>query len=118
MDQEQRRRTRVETGHEAVLAVGSLELPVRTLNLSLKGALTTPAPALALGQSCLFSLVLSSELRIEAQARVVRSDDRSLALEFTRIEDESFPHLLRLVELHAGDAEVIERELATPAFEP
>lgn len=118
MNPEQRRRTRVDTGHEAVLTVDSLEVTVRTLNLSLKGALTTPAPFLAEEQRCRFSLILSPELRIEAEARVVRSDNTRLALEFTRIEDESFPHLLRLVELHAEDAEIIERELAIPAFEP
>ncbi len=49
---------------------------------------------------------------------MARSDAGSLALDFTSIEEESFPHLLRLVQLHYGDAEAIERELSEPAFKP
>lgn len=119
MGDERRRRTRVRTGHKALLdAGGGAHYTVRIQDLSLKGARTEPLEALAAGQDCGFALRLAEDVVISAQARVIRSDAASLALDFTSIEEESFPHLLRLVQLHYGDAEAIERELSEPAFEP
>ena len=118
MDENRRRRTRVRTGHEALVTVHGEDRPVTTLDLSLKGALTTPLPGLEPGQACGFRIALAPDLSIEAEARVIRSDPAGLALEFTAVDEESFPHLLRLVQLHYGDAESIERELSVPAFDP
>ncbi|HMM38512.1 MAG TPA: PilZ domain-containing protein [Desulfovibrio sp.] len=118
MDENRRRRTRVRTGHEAVLTVGGEDRPVRTLDLSLKGAQTTPLPDVESGLECRFRIDLAQDVVIEAEARVARSDAAGVALEFTSVTEESFPHLLRLVQLHYGDADAIERELSTPAFEP
>lgn len=118
MDDERRRRTRVRTRHEALLDTGGALYTVRIQDLSLKGARTEPLESLAAGQDCGFTLRLAEDLAISAQARVIRSDAASLALDFTSIEEESFPHLLRLVQLHYGDAEAIERELSEPAFRP
>ncbi|MES9995947.1 PilZ domain-containing protein [Desulfovibrio aminophilus] len=118
MDENRRRRTRVRTGHEAVLTVGGEDRPVRTLDLSLKGAQTTPLPGIVPGLQCRFRIDLAQDVVIEAEARVARSDADGLALEFTSVNEDGFPHLLRLVQLHYGDADAIERELSTPAFEP
>lgn len=118
MGDERRRRTRVLTRHEALLSANGAEFTVRIQDLSLKGARAEPVPALAAGQDCGFTLRLAEDLVISAQARVIRSDAGSLALDFTSIVEESFPHLLRLVQLHYGDAEAIERELSEPAFKP
>lgn len=118
MDENRRRRTRVRTAHEALLDADGTEFRVRIRDLSLKGARTEPVPDLAEGRECGFTLPLAEDMVISARARVIRSDAQSLALDFTAIEEEGFPHLLRLVQLHYGDAEAIERELAEPAFEP
>ena len=118
MGDERRRRTRVRTGHTALLDTGGEQFTVRIQDLSLKGARTEPLEALAAGRDCGFTLRLAEDLVISAKARVARSDAGSLALDFTSIEEESFPHLLRLVQLHYGDAEAIERELSEPAFKP
>lgn len=118
MDDERRRRTRVRTAHVALLDADGAEFSARIQDLSLKGARTGPVPDLAEGRECGFSLRLAEDMLISARARVIRSDAQSLALDFTSVDEESFPHLLRLVQLHYGDADAIERELSEPAFDP
>ncbi len=118
MDDERRRRTRVRTAHEALLSADGAEFAVRIQDLSLKGARTGPVPELAAGRECGFSLRLAEDLAISARARIIRSDADGLALDFTSVDQDGFPHLLRLVQLHYGDAEAIERELSEPAFDP
>ncbi len=111
MAAEHRSRSRVSTHRDAILQVGEVEMPVRTVNVSLKGILTEPRVALNLGQDCAVLIPLSDEARIEAFGRVVRADARGQAVAFTAVDAEGYPHLHRLVQLNAEDADRIDREV-------
>jgi hypothetical protein len=47
---------------------------------------------------------------------VVRHYPEGVAVEFTEVPPESFPHLFRLVQYNAPDPEGIEKELSSTAF--
>lgn len=72
----------------------------------------------ALPQGAEHALTLFTEdgghsLRLTLRARVVRSDEDGMGIEFTGVPVECWEHLRRLVLLHAHDPDQVERELDT-----
>jgi len=118
MASDNRKRSRVPLELEAVLSCGTEKTIARVVNLSLKGALCEAQPGFAGQGECLviFRLGDGSSFRIEA--RLVRHDERGIALDFTGMDEEAFLHLRNLVRYHAQDPDEIDRELARPAFDP
>ncbi|MDD4731911.1 MAG: PilZ domain-containing protein [Desulfovibrio sp.] len=117
MTEDKRRRSRVKAGFEASLFVDGKAVPVRTRDVSLKGALLECDKDLAEGTPCELQLGLGPGLRLSIDALVARSSEQGLAVEFQGMDDQSFNHLLQIVRLNADDADMIEDELAEPAFE-
>lgn len=120
----QRRRTRVEPHKSATVEGPSgARCAGEVCNLSLKGCLIRPAggdPPRA-GDAVTVTIHLepgTDALDVPLHGRVVRVDGAGVAVDFTGIPPESFPHLFRLVQYNAPDPDGIEGELGSSAFEP
>ncbi|WP_285907805.1 PilZ domain-containing protein [Pseudodesulfovibrio pelocollis] len=111
MSQDKRRHTRVEAGFEAYVTVGDVVMPVRTRNLSLKGALLAGCGDCAEGTRCELHLPLSAGVRIVVDGVIRRTKGDEAAMAFTEMDDVSFTFLHRLVQLNAPDPEAIDDEL-------
>lgn len=114
-----RKRTRVEGKFTATLLAGGQEFPVETLNLSLNGMWCRAFPGCEalVGQGCYLHLALAKEAFIVLQARVVRSEEGRVALEYESLPDEeSYAHLRNIVRFRADDPDAIDQEQMTPAF--
>ena len=119
MASEKRKRSRVDVGFEAVLSCGGLEkYTVRVNNLSLKGMLCEPDARICCLKECAVTIVLTKQINFRIQARMVRNDEKGLALDFEAMDEQAFFHLRNLVRYHSQDPDAIDRELTVPAFKP
>lgn len=84
------------------------------LDISLKGALVTVPPLWQgrLGDAYRIDLRLADDVEIEMRAVVAHIEGSRVGLRCEDIDLDSITHLRRLVELNAGDASLLERELA------
>ncbi|WP_320172955.1 PilZ domain-containing protein [Maridesulfovibrio sp.] len=117
MDQNKRRRTRVNAGFRVVLHKEDFDAYVESHNLSLKGILCDPVNGFFVGDECEISIPLSEDAIIRVSAKVVRSDKDGLAADFHHMDEISFTHLRRLIQFNAEDADTIDSELTSPAFD-
>ncbi|WP_291326092.1 PilZ domain-containing protein [Desulfovibrio sp. UCD-KL4C] len=117
MDQNKRRRTRIEVEFTAQLNKSGLSVMVETQNLSMKGILCNRVEGFAVGTLCEVSILLSKEIEIHVEGKVVRSDETGLAVDFLVMSEESFTHLHKLVQYNSTDADAIDSELISPAFD-
>jgi hypothetical protein len=115
---ERRVRTRVSGNFSATLLDGDREIPVRTLNLSLKGLLCAGEGACLdlVGRTLFAHLKLGPGVFVVLEARAVRCADGNLAVQFLSMPDESYAHLRNLVRLAASDADAIDSEQTVPLF--
>ncbi len=83
------------------------------IDISLQGVLLGHLPNHKyLVGSCLgLHLQLKQDVCIEMQVRVVFANDSQLGCCWEKIDIDSFCHLKRVIELNAGDSELILREL-------
>jgi len=117
MASDKRRRSRVDTGIDAVLSCGGVEkYPIKVKNLSLKGMLCEPEPRVCCLKDCIVTIKLSASLSFRIEARMVRNDEVGLALDFQGMDEQAFFHLRNLVRYHSLDPDAIDRELTIPAF--
>lgn len=113
MPEERRRRSRVHTQFEATYhGRTGRTVALVTENISMKGLLAEATPHIGTGELGQVVLALASDVRIASECRVIRSDGRGVAIEFTEMEPESFLHLRNLVRYNAPDADRIDAELA------
>jgi len=117
MDQEKRRRTRVPAHFDATVSLRGETIGVRIANISLTGILCGSSPLFRKGDACKVILSLSDELKITVEARILRVGEKETAISFASMDEESFVHLKRLVQYNTGDADLIDGELRTPAFD-
>ncbi|NDV21289.1 PilZ domain-containing protein [Desulfovibrio sp. JC022] len=117
MDQNKRRRIRVNAGFRVVLHKEDIDAFVESHNLSLKGILCDPVRGFFVGDECEISIPLSEEAIIRVNAKIVRSDETGLAADFHHMDENSFTHLRRLIQFNAEDADSIDNELTSPAFD-
>jgi c-di-GMP-binding flagellar brake protein YcgR len=92
---------------------GAKPLTTRVTSLSLKGCHASASLPLAAGgryQVTLFSQDDAEALHISVKARIVRSDDEGMGVEFMEMPIESYEHLRNLVLLNAPDPAGVERE--------
>ena len=88
--------------------------PADLIDISLKGALVN-VPAQwpgALGDGCHLKLKLAEGVAIVMRATVAHVENRRVGLFCESMDIDSITHLRRLVELNAGDARLLDRELA------
>jgi len=114
MTQERRHFARVAFDAPAQLTTTEDRLPVKLLDISLKGALLQlPRPgAVATGIPCLLKVELDGEdSRITMAAEVAHVDGDHAGLLCRSIDIESITHLRRLIEVNLGEASLLEREL-------
>jgi hypothetical protein len=93
---------------------GGAELPAELLDISLKGALLNVAPQWQgrPGAAYRIDLKLADDAEIAMDAVVAHVEGRHVGLRCKDIDVDSMTHLRRLVELNAGDASLLDRELA------
>jgi hypothetical protein len=115
MTANQREFTRVPIHIQAIIqGDGQTIAGSGTENVSLKGLLVGCGETLPEGSNCRITLLLAGgQVRIEADATVVRAYENGLACQFTRILGaESYEHLRKLVLYNAPDPEQIEDEFS------
>ncbi|SMF02565.1 PilZ domain-containing protein [Desulfovibrio gilichinskyi] len=117
MDQNKRRRTRIQVEFTVKLSKSGLSVMVETQNLSLKGILCNSVEGFAVGNICEVSIILSEDVVIHIEGKVVRSDESGLAVDFIVMNEVSFTHLRKLVQYNSTDADAIDSELTSPAFD-
>ncbi len=91
--------------------------PVRLLDISLKGALTTQPDASSTEINKTYQLELSlagsgNEARLQMEASIVHMEDGRIGFQYQNMDIDTAAHLHRLVELNLGDDKLMERELA------
>jgi hypothetical protein len=123
MGKERRKRTRVKFSIDVVVTVDSLDVRVLSHNFSLKGMLCSSNRLFQENQPCRVTLNLNQEgaeepVRAAIHGRIVRTSPEETAIDFSVMDTESFLHLKKIVELHAGEPERISRELLSSAFSP
>jgi hypothetical protein len=118
----QRRRSRACARFRAAVVVDGRDVPIVTENISLKGLLCTGSTELpdmlSAGQECLVKLDLSPEATISIQGRIIRSTPTETAIDFLRMDEDSFAHLRNLVRFNIDNPDVVDEEIAVPAFDP
>lgn len=83
------------------------------IDLSLKGALVElDKPVLHVGERCRIHLALSPEAAINMAAVVSHLEGCKVGLRSEHTDLDSITHLRRLVELNAGDPDLLDRELS------
>ncbi len=115
--QERRKYSRVVTDLNGYMVAesGGSQVPVKILDLSLKGALLQMHDGqeinIFLGEhlQCFFSLDANSKIHMHTVCRHVAG--RRLGLECVSIDAASISHLKRLIEFNVGSSELINREL-------
>ncbi|MDP2811319.1 MAG: PilZ domain-containing protein [Rhodocyclaceae bacterium] len=87
--------------------------PVELLDISLKGALVNVPPHWhgEAGETCQLKLSLADNAFIAMRASVAHVEGRRVGLRCENVDLDSITHLRRLVELNAGDATLLDREL-------
>lgn len=117
MNEERRRRTRVKVNFTATFHVpGQREIPIETLDISLNGMFVRAHSDLVPGIEGTVILHLSPAIAVKIEGKVVRVAGKELAIGFTAIDEEAFPHLKRIVAYNAGDADLIDEELKRAGF--
>ena len=111
-----RKRTRVAAHFEVTVTLDESSFLVETINLSLTGLLCVTNPHFRLDTSCHIRIKLADNVVINLKGKILRTDGRETAISFSSMDEESYFHLKRIIELNATDADAIEKETVTPAF--
>ncbi len=117
MSDEKRRRSRVRAHFDASIYFDGEKIPAVTRNISMKGALFGPEPRLAEGRDCTVVFDLAKDIKVRLKGRIVRVSDEGTAVDFESMDESAFFHLRNMVRYSAQDADKIDRELQTPAFD-
>ncbi len=118
MKDDHRRRSRVNAEFQVEVCYDRLKFPVKTKNISLKGMLLSFTDRLESDQYCILNFSLTSDIQFKIKAKVVRSEeDFGTAVDFVSMNESAFFHLRNIVRYSSDDADVIDEELVTPAYE-
>ena len=112
---ERRHFTRVPFIDKVYLLLEESSQNVEILDVSLQGALIQVSGNVSSDpvESCRLEMVLSEEIKIQAECRKVFCDEASChwGLQFEKMDIDSLTHLRRLLEVNVGDSEQISKEL-------
>ncbi len=111
MNQERRRFTRI---HFAGVARIDGAVNAQLIDISLKGVLLARPEhwSGAINQSIDIEILLDAGAVVRMQGCVAHLEDTRIGVLCQRIDMDSITHLRRLIELNAGDPELLQRELA------
>ncbi|MCW8931611.1 MAG: PilZ domain-containing protein [Gammaproteobacteria bacterium] len=114
IENEKRHYFRVNFFRNAYVSFGGQNFECHLLDISLKGVLIEPPKdiEMKLGGLYTFYLVLSKEVTITMQSKVIHSEDNHIGLQWIDIDLDSITELRRLLEYNSNDPEEIYRELA------
>ncbi|MBL8398436.1 MAG: PilZ domain-containing protein [Candidatus Accumulibacter sp.] len=115
MSPDRRRHARIAFASPAFLLVNADEIPVRLLDISLKGALVELPPGVALrrGAATLLRIDLGQDdQQIRIEASIAHLEDRLVGVACHTMDIDSATLLRRLVELNLGNPELVDRELS------
>lgn len=115
MPYERRHYVRVQFDSPGQLRWAGQAVPVRVLDLSLKGALlqaTANAAALNPGLLCELTVPLAHQEYIAMSVEVAHLQEDSIGVVCRSMDIDSVTHLRRLIELQLGDPALLERDLA------
>ena len=119
--EKRRKRSRIDrfSGDVEIRSAGFGAEKARCVNLSLNGILVSYEGKLDVGDVCEVSFILGEREPVETiniEGKVARRSVEGIGITFLAMEQDSFVHLQRLVELHSSDPDRIAQELTTPAF--
>ncbi|WP_027184941.1 PilZ domain-containing protein [Desulfovibrio inopinatus] len=118
MKDNHRRRSRVNAEFQVEVCCDRSKLPIKSKNISLKGMLLSFTDRLKMDQLCILNFTLTSDIQFKIKAKVVRtSEDFGTAVDFVSMNESAFYHLRNIVRYSSEDADAIDHELITPAFE-
>ncbi len=117
MSDDKRRRSRVQAHFNAVIYLDDDKIPVQTQNISMKGVLCSYDPRFTPGKECKVVITLSKNIKFRIQAKIIRSIPEGTAIDFESMDETAFFHLRNVVRYSSEDADMIDSELNTPAFD-
>ncbi|WP_031480535.1 PilZ domain-containing protein [Maridesulfovibrio frigidus] len=117
MGQDKRRRTRIDAEFTVQISKKGFGVEVATHNLSMKGILCDGVEGFSADDACTVSIALSEDIIVIIEGRVVRADKTGLAVDFVAMDEVSFTHLRKMVKYNSTDADSIDGELISPAFD-
>jgi hypothetical protein len=100
---------------DVIIKKGGKEIPVQTLNLSLRGLRCAPLPELIPGSPCEVVILLDAGIRVHINGHIVRSTPSDAGIHFESMEENDFFHLKKIVQYNTQDPDKIDHELI--AFE-
>lgn len=106
--------TRVLFSTPATLSVAQQSFDTSILDLSLKGALISTPDSLGecVGKTVTLDFALQgSDVHIDMIGEVAHCEPHSVGIKWQKIDIDSITHLRRLMELNAGNAELLDRQL-------
>ena len=71
---------------------------------------------MAPGSACMMQLRLQEDLCLNIEGTLLRVEGDEAVVSFLSMDEETFYHLKRLVQLNASDADRIDQEIQKPAF--
>ena len=114
-ESEDRTFSRSAVGNNVEIRDGDHFIGGRAKDVSMSGLFVVTTSKLAVGKDYSVSIRLDTSsdtfVRIEAGARVTRSTDAGLALEFVEIDPDSHHHLRLLVMYNANEPDSVEDEM-------
>jgi len=113
--------SRIPFAAEVSLQLHDRTISVQLVDIALKGALvqTEMEQSLVLQEKCRLVLPLTNGGdAIEMAGKIVHLEDQRIGIECQDIEVLSMTRLRRLLELNAGDADRMNRELSNLFFRP
>jgi len=106
--------TRVLPKLEAVVAADAYHVSAcETRDISMHGVFVVNNDTLPKGSSCEVTLYLSGsfdEIQIALNGKVVRTDNAGMAIEFDKVDLDSFEHLKKIILLNASDTDLVNTE--------
>ncbi|HMW17082.1 MAG TPA: PilZ domain-containing protein [Accumulibacter sp.] len=115
MNPDRRHHTRIAFASPAFLLANAEEIPVRLLDISLKGALVElpPGTALRRGTATLLRIDLGQDdQQIRIEASIAHLEDQLAGIACQTMDIDSATLLRRLVELNLGNPDLVDRELS------
>ncbi|HQK99932.1 MAG TPA: PilZ domain-containing protein [Smithellaceae bacterium] len=116
MTEERRKRTRVPVGFEMAVIAAGKTIAVKTTDISLAGVRFQGDLPMAPGSACMMQLRLQEDLCLNIEGTLLRVEGDEAVVSFLSMDEETFYHLKRLVQLNASDADRIDQEIQKPAF--
>jgi len=112
MKKERRQHTRVSVGFDVFVKIKRKKIPVKTFNISMRGMRCSSDPLFTDGASCAVVFVLSSKIKFQIEATILRTSVRQTGIHFEGMDEDSFFHLKRLVQFNTKKPDTIDREIA------